>query len=341
MKLPITLLVNDLHIEKNSIPEFEKNWDEVLAVCKQHKIEEIVIGGDLWTASASQPLSVLMAAQRAMIKAKNENLVITIANGNHCKVDAESVDGYSSIFKNYSHITVVDTYMILRWEECDVTLVVMSYFPENGSFIDKLNEVKETVANFIPLSDIILYIHEGVHGALGDFEIPKELPQDIFTGFRKVLAGHYHNRTKIKGTNIEYIGASRQMNFGEDEEKGYTILYDDGSYEFVKNQVNTRYKTISLTLSQLNDQDYELSDTDKYKYRLKLKCDSADVKNINKNDLLALGFSKIEFETEKVVAADIHSTNITKKYDKNGIRAEYVSFCTDNGIDSKLGLKYL
>lgn len=45
---------------------------------------------------------------------------------------------------------------------------------------------------------------------------------------------------KIKGTVIEYIGSSRQHNFGEDEDKGYTLLYSDGSYEFIKNHVNIR-----------------------------------------------------------------------------------------------------
>ena len=43
----------------------------------------------------------------------------------------------------------------------------------------------------------ILYIHEGINGALVT-PSKKELPTKIFKDFDKVLVGHYHNRTKIK-----------------------------------------------------------------------------------------------------------------------------------------------
>ena len=342
MKNPIILLMNDLHVDKDSISEFNKNWDEALSICKSYGIDEIAIGGDLWTSRASQTLSVLLAVQNAVMRAQKQKVWLTIANGNHCKIDQESVDGYSSTLKHFNNVVVVDTSLTLTWEECDIALSIMSYFPETGSFTEKLDDLRKNLASDgIDPKDVILYIHEGIHGALGNFDAFDELPQDIFEGFRKVLVGHYHNRVKLKGTNIEYIGASRQLSFGEDEEKGYTLLYSDGSYEFIKNQVNVRYKTIELTLDQLNGDEFRLDDKEKYKYRLKLKCNSSDVQGIDRNKLVDLGFSKIEFVTEKVVAATISSTNISERYDKRGIRTEYVSFCASNGVDSSLGLRYL
>ena len=57
----------------------------------------------------------------------------------------------------------------------------------------------------------ILYIHEGINGALSTPN-EKELPTNIFSDFDTVLVGHYHNRCIIKGTNIEYIGSSIKIN---------------------------------------------------------------------------------------------------------------------------------
>jgi len=60
-KNPVALLLNDIHVSKDNIPEFQKNWDEALAICDQYQISDIIIGGDLWLSRSAQTLSVLMA----------------------------------------------------------------------------------------------------------------------------------------------------------------------------------------------------------------------------------------------------------------------------------------
>ena len=32
-KIPSALLLNDIHVSKDNIPEFQKNWDEALYIC--------------------------------------------------------------------------------------------------------------------------------------------------------------------------------------------------------------------------------------------------------------------------------------------------------------------
>ena len=338
MKRPFALLVNDLHIDKDNISEFNLNWSEALSVCKEHGIENMVIGGDLWTSRASQSLPVLIAVKMALLKAVSDGLFVTIANGNHCKVNQESVWGYSSIFSEYEDIDVVVEWTLMDMES-GYFLLVIPYFPENGTFIERFEQIKATVNP----RKVVLYIHEGIHGAISSMDLPNELPQDIFKDFHSVLVGHYHNRVKIKGTNIEYIGASRQHSFGEDEEKGYTILYDDATTEFVKNQANIRYKTIQLTYSQLDkiSDGAKLLEKKRYKYRLRLLCSSDEIRLVDRKKLMEFGFDKIEFVTEKVTAATIKQTDIEEKFDKVGIQKEYLTFCEKNGIECKLGIEYL
>lgn len=340
-KIPCALLINDIHASKDNIAEFHANWDEAVEICQKRDIPEIIVGGDLWLSRSSQTLSTLLAVSQAIIKATNAGIDVTLAEGNHDKVDQESLLGYSHIFSEYPHVYIVDDYTALEYGD-NLTLYVMSYFPEDGSFIKRLNEILEN--DFDNRRHNVLYIHEGINGALATAN-EKELPSKIFKDFDAVLVGHYHNRCKIKGTNIEYIGSSRQHNFGEDEAKGYTILYTDGSYEFVENQANTRYKVMDLSLSQVNvqllEQLSELKESGKYKVKARINCDTTEVSSIDKQKLIEAGATKVEIVTERIEIAEVDSHSLDQKFDKNGIKKEYVGFCDGKEISSEMGLKYL
>lgn len=340
MKNPEILLINDIHVSKDNIQEFYANWNEALDICKKHGIKDIVVGGDLWQSRSAQTLSTLLAVRQMIQKTIRQDIRLTIAEGNHDLVDQESFDGYSHLFADYDNVDVVDDY--ISWEiGCGVMFYVMSYFPENGSFTNRLNWLIDNDLDTTKTN--ILYIHEGINGAIATAS-DNELPTHIFQPFDKVLVGHYHNRCVIKDTNIEYIGASRQHGFGEDEEKGYTILYSDGSYEFVKNQVNIRYKTIDVDISQLNTIPSMLAELKEqnYKVRVRVSCVSEEVKNINRKLLLEAGATKVEVAATEAEITKIKSQSLDKKYDKTGIKNEYQDFCLDKGIRNvETGLYYL
>lgn len=344
MKEPLALLINDIHVSKDNIPEFEKNWDEMLKVADEYKIEDIVIGGDIWQSRSSQSLNALLAVKKAFDIAADKGFYLIVSYGNHDKVDLEAIEGYNHLFWNYSpKCLVVNDYMIAT-EGDDFVLLVINYFPETGSLLSRLEDAVQYCKQEFPQkvkskSDIILYCHAGIQGALGDFDIPGEAPQEPFLDFKKVLVAHYHNRCKIKNTPIEYIGASRAHTFGEDEEKGYTILFDDGSTKFIKNQVNTRYKTIELTPDQLED--FELEKDPLYKYRLKVICDDRESRLFDRQQFLDMGFDKVEIKEITEKPKEEIATAITEKYDKKGILQEYKAYCKENELDNRLGLKYL
>lgn len=339
--LPCALLINDIHVSKDSIEDFHANWGEAISICQEKNISDIIVGGDLWLSRSSQTLDVLLAVRQAILKATSLGIEVTIAEGNHDKVDQESVLGYSHMFSEYPKVNIVDTYLAYEYGD-DVVLYTMSYFPENGSFIDKLNDILEN--DFDSKKHNILYMHEGVNGALANSS-DKELPAHIFKDFDAVLVGHYHDRIKIKGTNVEYIGSSRQHNFGEDEQKGYTILYKDGSYEFVQNQANTRYTTIELSPKEIEkessiDKIKGLKDAG-YKVKVRVPCESADTIDIDRKMLSDIGVSKVEVVKQKIDVKVANNYDLDQKYDKEGIKEEYKSFCLDEAIPSELGVTYL
>lgn len=341
---PCLLLLNDIHVSKDNIPEFTVNWREVLDICRTMEIRDIALGGDLFLSRAAQTLDVLLAVHDALLLAAEYGMRVTMINGNHDKVNQESPRGYCHIFDQHDNVLVADDYVSLPMgDDCRFVLHLMGYFPEDGSFCTRLERLKEEALD--PKRLNFLYIHEGINGALSQ-PSEKELPANIFDAFDKVFVGHYHNRCIIPKTRIEYIGSSRQHNFGEDEEKGYTIIYTDGTHEFIKNRVNTRYKVLDISAERaglhLMDELREIDADGRYKVKVRVHAPQAAMKSVDKTALLEAGATKVELIADDEEMLEASSSSLFEKFDSHRIRETYEEFCREKQIEEvAVGLEYL
>ena len=341
---PCLLLLNDIHISKDNIPAFKANWQEAIDICRKMDVKEIAIGGDLFFSRAAQTLDVLLAVHDALLTAAEHGIHVTIAEGNHDKVNQENERGYCHVFDQHSNVLVCDEYVSLPLgDDCRFVLHMMGYFPEDGSFCIRLDRLKEEALD--PKRLNFLYIHEGINGALAQPN-DKELPAKIFEDFDKVFVGHYHNRTIIDKTRIEYIGSSRQHNFGEDEEKGYTVIYTDGSHEFIKNQANTRYRVIDVAAERaglhLMDELREIDADGRYKVKVRVHAPQAAMKSVDKAALLDVGATKVELIADDEEMLEVAASSLFEKFDSHRIRETYEEFCREKQIDDvAIGLEYL
>ena len=341
---PCLLLLNDIHISKDNIPAFKANWQEAIDICRKMDVKEIAIGGDLFFSRAAQTLDVLLAVHDALLTAAEHGIHVTIAEGNHDKVNQENERGYCHVFDQHSNVLVCDEYVSLPLgDDCRFVLHMMGYFPEDGSFCTRLDRLKEEALD--PKRLNFLYIHEGINGALAQPN-DKELPAKIFEEFDKVFVGHYHNRTIIDKTRIEYIGSSRQHNFGEDEEKGYTVIYTDGSHEFIKNKVNTRYRVIDVSAERaglhLMDELREIDADGRYKVKVRVHAPQAAMKSVDKAALLDAGATKVELIADDEEMLEVAASSLFEKFDSHRIRETYEEFCREKLIDDvAIGLEYL
>lgn len=341
---PCLLLLNDIHISKDNIPAFKANWQEAIDICRKMDVKEIAIGGDLFFSRAAQTLDVLLAVHDALLTAAEHGIHVTIAEGNHDKVNQENERGYCHVFDQHSNVLVCDEYVSLPLgDDCRFVLHMMGYFPEDGSFCTRLDRLKEEALD--PKRLNFLYIHEGINGALAQPN-DKELPAKIFEEFDKVFVGHYHNRTIIDKTRIEYIGSSRQHNFGEDEEKGYTVIYTDGSHEFIKNKINTRYRVIDVAAERaglnLMDELREIDADGRYKVKVRVHAPQAAMKSVDKAALLDAGATKVELIADDEEMLEVAASSLFEKFDSHRIRETYEEFCREKQIDDvAIGLEYL
>ncbi|MDR1718073.1 MAG: phosphoesterase [Prevotella sp.] len=340
---PCILLLNDIHISKDNIPEFSTNWNEALSLCVQQGITLIALGGDLFLSRAAQTLDVLLAVHDAFLSAEKTGVRIILANGNHDKINQEAIRGYCHVYDCHANVTVIDDFLTIEEPGWGFALHMIAYFPENGSFTEKINALAAGGLNEEKVN--YLYIHEGINGALAHSS-DNELPAYIFKKFDRTFVGHYHDRTIVKGTNIEYIGSSRQHNFGEDEEKGYTILYRDGTHKFIKNKVNIRYKTIEVPADKagdhLCDELEEIKAENRYRVRVRIHSSAARASSVDKSKLLQAGAGKVEIITTGPDITETLPSSLFEKFDNRKIMENYEEFCKEKNIENiGLGLSYL
>lgn len=336
---PAALLVNDIHVSKDNIDEFVKNWDEALEICRERAVPRIIVGGDLWQSRSAQNLETLAAVRNAVLKTTGSGIELILIPGNHDKVDQDALISYSHLFSDYPGVTVVDDIISITLSD-ETVLHGIAYFKEQTKFPEMLERVilDETRKN-------ILYIHEGIRGGMSG-ESAKELPSAMFEAYDKVLVGHYHDRKNIPGTNIYYIGASRQHNFGENEAKGYTLLFRDGHDEFVQNNANIRFKVVRMDISKATDEQIaslkHMKDTQNVKLKVKIDCSSKEVSTVNTQKFIAAGVSKVEFITEQTQEHDIKEYDIEQKFSKETLKESYLEYCKEFEVeDPGLGIKYL
>lgn len=340
--VPVALILSDCHCGKETVKDFIINWNEAIVICLSKDIRKILFLGDLVLSRSAQTLEILLAIHDVLADCRKHQIQVIMINGNHCKVNQESSRGYCNVFDSFENVQVIN-----EWEEIEITdslgIGMISYFPENGSFIQKLEQLEEHIFA-LPYSKRLLMIHQGIRGGL-QHSTENELPANLFSRWDNVLVGHYHDRCRV-GNNIEYIGASRQFNFGENEDKGYTLLLEDGSLEFIRNKDNIRYRVIDIPIEKVDihlaDQLEEIKEDGRYRIKVRVHTSPEKATTLDKEKLMSSGASKIEVVTQDLQLIEIAESSLFDKFDNKKIKESYEKFCNEKEIDDvELGLMYL
>lgn len=233
-------IISDLHlgIHSNS-QEWHKNAIEwanwFKEECITNDIVDIIFCGD-WHHNRSEiSVSTLQVSADVLDILFDFNLIII--TGNHdiyykYRTDVNSL----SVFKGRKNVTVLDTYQVI--EAFDKKL---SFCPWN------------TLTSEIESSDIVFGHFEIETFKMTAFKVCEEgvKIKDLLKKTNLVISGHFHTRheKKFGAGTILYVGNPFQMDFGDTEnQKGYYILNIlNNNYDFVPNNVSSRYKKLNLS----------------------------------------------------------------------------------------------
>lgn len=245
MKKPVALILTDTHLKKDNFELVFNIFKQAVTLCKKLKIDIIFHLADFFDARAAQPLRTLKKAQEIIRYVNEAGIRLYIIPGNHDKDELDSDDSYLDLYKLEINYGEKETGNLIESE-------TSSFFFVNEKFYQKLNILwlpyyKENGSYRKRLEDLSKFIQEGkknillTHVAIDSVKnndgtlVSNNLKTNLFKKFDLVLVGHYHNYSQI-ADNIVYIGSAYQANFGEDDKKGFTILYDNGEIEFIQSE---------------------------------------------------------------------------------------------------------
>lgn len=223
MPKPKAVLISDIHYNTSTLPVADAALR--LAVRKASSLcVPLIIAGDLHDTKAIVRGECIKAIMETL---KDGAIVIP---GNHCMINSHGTEHALEFLRD--RCEVIDRPFFHKW----LNLWLVPYHHNNE---DLQKFLRDTAS-----SGQTLIMHQGVMGAdMGHYIQDKtSLPKEAFADFR-VISGHYHKRQDIKCGRprkgavglFSYLGNPYTLSFGEanDGPKGFSILMDDGSLEFV------------------------------------------------------------------------------------------------------------
>lgn len=333
MKQPLAILITDTHLSESTVDLNFKIYSQVLSLAGSLGVSTIFHGGDVFTSRKGQPEIVLNSFKSILDLFQQEGFKLIAIPGNHDKTSYVGTSSYLDAFTSHPALTVLQTGGVMI--EGAIAFHFIPYFDEKLTYPKYIP--KDTDSNLFN----ILITHCAINGVKTNsgVVVGNELPQDLFDKFDLVLVGHYHDRQVIS-PKIVYVGSTYQANFGEDEHKGCTVLYDDGSYEFIDLEF-TKYITVKYKAEEINNK--------VIKEALKLKgVNNLRVKVIGKLEpeqtqlVEQLSNSGIRLELSKTEVSAIDVSQAQTQFTSQDILDVYDEWAVEKKIeDSQVGKQLL
>lgn len=234
----VALGLTDLHINPKNLEVVSKVWMEAVDYCVRKQIGTILFLGDMFTERAKQSLDCLLCFQNMLKYAELNRIMVVGIHGNHDQTDQNSIHSYMSLFSSKFYVLANGPHVIRLMDNLVVHL--MPFFKDNALYLKGIGDLK-LMYNYRQGDTTILLTHKDFNGVRNnDGSVVKDgIDPEAVAHYDRVLVGHYHDRSRV-GTNIRYVGAAIQHNFGEYWEKGFFILHEDGSIGY-KNATFPRY----------------------------------------------------------------------------------------------------
>lgn len=267
---PIAVLISDVHYNITTLEIADKAMR--IAIDKANSLDvPLIVCGDLHDTKANLRGECIEAMINTFNLCETETYILV---GNHDKINEKSEKHSLNFLNDLGEIedkSNWDNYVT----EGAVTVISKPRFintiPFNGMSAELIpydhdtKRLREHIKTLDPACLIIM--HQGINSSNAGhyYQDKSALNKEDLAGFR-VISGHYHTRQSFDlpdSGKFDYVGNPYSLGFGEanDPEKGYQILYNDGSLEFVPTNLR-KHVVLELTLAEnpTLDSDFEKED---------------------------------------------------------------------------------
>lgn len=326
MKKPVTLIINDLHIEGDNWNEIEPVIHECCEVCIELEIDNVCILGDVFHNRVAQKMNALNAVYR-MFDIFNENGIFChVGIGNHDKASYTSKESFLDVYSMHQRVKLYSniSYAFIG----DIKFCFIPFFDES-ILEEHLKSVDSDAVIMSHFATDKSFYSEEAHG----------IPVESLKRFKYVFLGHIHNRMQVS-KNVYHCPSLIQNNFGEDDEKGFTVVYEDLSHELVKSTFK-KYETIEIDASTITQKEIDkLKIGSDVHTRVVIKGDKSKINSLNTTSLKQKGV-KVNTKADEEEIEDGEYTEEVVKLDVGSTKDEFKSFCAEKNLNYEHGLKYL
>ena len=252
----VAVLVNDIHLDKGN-GELIKDifLNQLINLCLSKKIDNIFIGGDIFTNRSGQPLTCLTVWKEILEGVKEKGIRIHVIPGSHDKTDADDERSYLDI---YSGQFLYRNAVCRNFDGLDV--IFIPYFKDEKW----LEEFQRVDCKRDKDNPAILITHMGFDGVRNNDGglVQSSIKPSMFKDYAKVLIGHYHDASKL-GSNVFYTGSAYQNNYGEN-----IISFKENQSMFVNIKDSEFEKYVSYILDTENSKLICINGNNKVVYNL-------------------------------------------------------------------------
>lgn len=345
-KKPIAVVITDTHMNDKNIPLVKSIFRQTFQYCANNKIDTVYQAGDWFTSRTGQSIDCLLSTGEILEMLQSYGLTMYAIAGNHDKNDQSRCESFLSAFRKWDRFHLIESGGCSKIPDSKVHVSMMPYFTEEV-YDENLRELHDFIFDDKPkdCDHFILITHVSVNGVKNNdgSEVTTGLSPNLFKNWDKVLVGHYHNKSKV-GKNIYYIGSAYQANFGEDGDKGFTVIYNDGSIEQVKlvfpEFVKFYVDVNSLTSADILDIKKIREEHPDRKLRIVLEGTEEEIKSFNKSALEDIGVS-IESKPTDVVLIENDGDVETISYNRDNLIEAFDEFCSIKNIKNEYAKQVL
>lgn len=333
MKQPLVIISTDWHLKTDNKESILNIAKQEIQLAQDRGVDTIIWLGDMFDSRTSQSQELLTFMDSILNMYHLAGLTVHCIPGNHDKTDYGDDRSFLTVFKYHPDFHLHETPDTVDFG--GVRFWFMPFYRQDV-YLEKFQSCT-------PSGVCVLFSHTAIQGSINNDGSKVESPinASLFKGFEKVFLGHYHNRQQ-PAKNIFHLPSVQQNKFGEDEDKGFTVLYDDLSFEFIKS-VFKPYKEIVIDARTVTSEELaELSKSsvDGVNLRLTFIGDQQAVKRIDRKKFSAVGIS-VQVKYDDIDVEDTVEQQNVIVLDGSSISGLFEEFCKEKGYNYAKGYELL
>lgn len=327
-KNPICICSNDWHIDESNLGEIPGLISQKIELAKEYAVDTLICLGDVFQSRKAQKEAVLNCFKSILDEIHRNGMILYAIPGNHDKTDYSSHSSFLDPFSPHPALRLITTTsrVLLNSIEC----YFIPFFEEQ-MWLEEFKKITDTYK--------ILFSHIAVNGSVNNnrTKIESTITPSLFKG-KRVFLGHYHNYQDVT-PNIHHLPSLKQNNFGEDTNKGFTVIYDDCSFDIANSEFKLYLNySVRVDSPEFKELMKNYSKEAQFHYvKVKILGPQSEIKGVDLDQYRALGV-KIDTVFDELIVGEVKQIDLS---DTNTILDHFQIFCQENDLDLETGLNYL